>query len=128
MAMQDAQRYEFWNTVLTEHCLLADAPSGAVSLTVTPRILSAALQMHAEETLSPDESEADFAAAVAQFYQEEIVAKGAALDIFLQRTASSPPHSVAFLALTVLAAYRMQTDDDRSGRAYYPRLAALLGQ
>jgi hypothetical protein len=127
MAIDDTQRYELWNSVLTEHCLLTDAASGAVSLAVTPGILSAALQMHAQETLAPGESEADFAAAVGKFYREQIVANAASLDALLQRTKSGAPLSVAFLALTVLAAYRMQTDDDHTGRAYYPRLAGLLG-
>ena len=36
------------------------------------------------------------------------------------------PTSVAFLAVSVLAAYHMETDKDHTARAYYPRLAKLL--
>ena len=35
--------------------------------------------------------------------------------------------NLAYLAASVLAAYHMRTDDERTGRAYYPRFAELLG-
>jgi len=37
------------------------------------------------------------------------------------------PISVAFLALSVLAAYEMHADEEAGPNAYYPRLALLLG-
>jgi hypothetical protein len=124
--MQGSHRYNTWNTILIHHCLLADGIKTAVCLTITPQILSAALREQADEHLPPEACKADFAAAVAAQYKEKIIDGGKALTALADRDLQGRPLSVAFLGLSVLAAYSMQTDKDLSGRAYYPRLSALL--
>lgn len=121
------ERYVIWNYVLTEHCLLSDTVQGQVLMTVTPRILAAALANAGEPPIASDEAEADFTAAVAETYKSEVLGSAAGLRALVGASGGDPPSSVSFLATSVLAAYHMRTDDERTGRAYHPRFAELLG-
>ncbi len=125
--MSFPERYIFWNYALAEHCLLSDTVDGQVLLTVTPRILSAALAAAGEPYVSHQEAKADFEAAVAAAYRSGVLSNRDGLRALARCVTGDPPLSVSYLALSVLAAYHMRTDDDYTGRAYYPRFAELLG-
>lgn len=121
------ERYVFWNYVLTEHCLLAESVNARVFLTATPTALSAALETAGEPYLRPDEAEGDFTAAVSSAYRSVVLQSPDRLRALGRCHEGDPPLSVAYLALSVLAAHHMKTDETHSGGAYYPRFAALLG-
>lgn len=113
--------------MLAEHCLLADSCEGTVLLTVTPRTLVTALQEAGEAGCSPGEAEADLTAAVAAVYRERVLKSPQKLWALKSTSSSDVPFAIGFLALSVLAAFHMRTDDERTGRAFYPRLAEMLG-
>jgi hypothetical protein len=121
------ERYVFWNYALAEQCLLTDTVQGQVLLTVTPRILAAALANAGEPPMRSDEAEADFTSAVAEAYRSAVLAGADGLRALAGASGGDPPASVSYLAASVLAAYHMRTDDERTGRAYHPRFAGLLG-
>jgi len=121
------ERYIFWNYVLAEHCLLSDSIDGQVLLTVTPRILSAALESAGEPYRSAQEAESDFKDAAGAAYRSAVLSSRDGLKALASCADGEPPYSLSYLALSVLAAYHMRTDEDRTGRAYYPRFAELLG-
>lgn len=124
--MTSEDRYILWNYMLAEHCLLADSCEGTVLLTVAPRTLAAALEEAGESACSPEEAEADFAAAVASVYRTRVLGSSKKLRA-LKSPSSDVPFGIGFLALSVLAAFHMRTDDEHTGRAFYPRLAEMLG-
>src|SRR3954470_17011856 len=125
--MSSFERYTLWNYMLAEQCLLTGSNQGVVLLTVTPRILAAALDEAKEGWRSPEEAEADFVAAVAFVYKEHVLRRPEKLRALKSPDKRDVPLSVGFLALSVLAAYRMHTDDERTGRAYYARLTEMVG-
>lgn len=120
--------YLRWNRALTEHCLLdPSGGSGPAYLSITPRILSAALEAEEGELLSPEDAALDFAAVVSNAYQTGVLTEPERLWALAGMGPDGTPNSVAFLALSVLAAYQMHTDEEAGPNAYYPRLASLLG-
>ncbi len=120
--------YLRWNLALAEHCLLdPSGSSGPAYLSITPRILSAALEAEEGQLLSPEDAALDFAAAVSHAYQTRILNERDKLWALAAMGAGGMPNSIAFLALSVLAAYQMHTDEEAGPNAYYPRLASLLG-
>src|SRR5580700_2844866 len=121
------ERYVLWNYMLAEQCLLSDSYEGVVLLTVTPKILAVALEEAGEGMRSPEEAEADFVAAVAGTYRQRVLQSAARLRGLRSTNQNDVPLAIAFLALSVLAAYHMRTDDEHTGRAFYPRLAEMLG-
>lgn len=121
------QRYVLWNYMLAEHCLLADSIEGTVLLTVAPKTLSAALEDAGERGVSSEEAESDFLAAVAGVYRNRVLGSSQKLRALKSNCSSDVPFGVGFLALSVLAAFHMRTDEERTGRAFYPRLAEMLG-
>lgn len=125
MSVED--RYILWNYMLAEHCLLADSCAGTVLLTVAPRTLAAALEEAGEGVWSPKEAEADFTAAVAGVYRSRVLGSARKLRALESSSGNDVPFGIGFLALSVLAAFHMRTDDERTGRAFYPRLADMLG-
>jgi hypothetical protein len=125
--MGSEDRYVLWNYMLAEHCLLADSCAGTVLLTVAPRTLAVALEEAGEGVRSPDEAEADFIAAVAAVYRERVLGSSQKLRSLKSTSTGDVPFGVGFLALSVLAAFHMRTDEERTGRAFYPRLAEMLG-
>jgi hypothetical protein len=125
--MGSEDRYILWNYMLAEHCLLADSCEGTVLLTVAPRTLVAALEDAGEGVWSSDEAEADFIACVASVYRERVLRSATKLRALKSPSPNDVPFGTSFLALSVLAAFHMRTDDERTGRAFYPRLAEMLG-
>lgn len=125
--METEDRYILWNYMLAEHCLLADSCAGRVLLTVAPRTLAAALEEAGETGRSPEEAEADFIAAVAGVYRDRVLTSPKKLRTLESTSSNDPPFGIGFLALSVLAAFHMHTDDEHTGRAFYPRLAEMLG-
>jgi len=120
-------RYVLWNYMLAEHCLLADSCEGIVLLTVAPRTLAIALEEAGEGVRSPDEAEEEFIAAVADVYRERVLGSPTKLRALKSTSVGDVPFGIGFLALSVLAAFHMRTDDEYTGRAFYPRLAEMLG-
>ena len=59
-------------------------------------------------------------------YRKRVLRHGVGLHVLRRCSPGSPPDCVAFLAGSVLAAFRMQSDGEFSGNAYYGRLADLL--
>lgn len=125
--MGSEDRYILWNYMLAEHCLLADSCEGTVLLTVAPRTLAVALDEAGEGGRSPEEAEADFVAAVAGVYRARVLGSSKRLRALRSATPNDVPFGIGFLALSVLAAFHMHTDDEHTGRAFYPRLAEMLG-
>lgn len=120
------ERYDFWNYALVEHCLLADADEGVVQLTVTPGALARALETAGEPAASPAEAERDFSESVASVYRDRVLGGEEGLRSLKSKDPRDVPFCTGFLAVTVLAAFDMRSDADRTGRAYYPRLAKRL--
>jgi hypothetical protein len=125
--MSSEDRYILWNYMLAEHCLLADSCEGTVLLTVAPRTLAAALEDAGEGGRSSEEAEADFTAAVAGMYRNRVLGSAKKLRALKSTSLNDVPFGIGFLALSVLAAFHMRTNDDHTGRAFYPRLAEMLG-
>jgi hypothetical protein len=120
--------YLRWNRGLAEHCLLEPSDrTGPAYLSITPGILAAALEAEGGELLSPEDAALDFVAAVSRAYQTQILSEPEGLWTLAALGADDVPHSVAFLALSVLAAYQMHSDEEAGSNAYYRRLASLLG-
>lgn len=120
------ERYVLWNYMLAEECLLSDCRDGTVQLIITPQTLARALEDAGEGGRPADEAETDFVAAVADVYRSRVLGNSQKLRALKSSSSPDVPFGTAFLALSVLAAFHMRTDDERSGRAFYPRLAAML--
>jgi hypothetical protein len=127
MTMGSEDRYILWNYILAEHCLLADSCEGTVLLTVNPRTLVTALEEAGEASRSPKEAEADLTAAVANVYRDRVLVNPEKLRALKSTSSNDVPFGIGFLALSVLAAFHMRTDDEHTGRAFYPRFAEMLG-
>ena len=113
--------------MLADQCLLSNSFDGVVQLTITPQALSRVLEGAGGGGLSPDEAEADLTAAVAAVYTSKVLASPRKLRSLKSSDPKEVPYATSFLALSVLAAFHMRTDDEHSGRAFYPRLASMLG-
>ena len=116
--------YLRWNRWIIEHMFSA-TQTNQIYLSITPTILAGIAVEQSGVVLSPEDAEAQFVAALRAAYRVVIVEDGR---LRLLRTFDNDglPLAPAFLALSVLAAYRMQSDVEVSGRAYYMRLAELL--
>jgi len=113
--------------MLAQTCLLSASNQGTVLLNVTPTILAAALVDAGESALSPSEAMDDFMRAVREVYWHRVIGDSRKLATLYSANNADVPFALGFLALSVLAAYDMHTDEERSANAYYPRLADLLG-
>lgn len=119
--------YALWNTAITQHCLFAGGSEAEdVYITVTPRTLAAAFTNAGGEALTPETAQLRFAEAVSTMYRERVLAHPRRLRILRREGPDNAPECMAFLALSVLAAYEMHSDDESSAAAYYVRLADLL--
>ncbi|MFN7970778.1 MAG: hypothetical protein U0166_00250 [Acidobacteriota bacterium] len=125
--MSSEDRYILWNYMLAERALLADSCEGTVLLTVAPQTLASALEEAGESAASLDDAEADFISAVASVYRDRVLTSPKKLRALKSTSSKEVPFPTGFLALSVLAAFQMHTDDERTGRAFYPRLAEMLG-
>lgn len=118
--------YLLWNRTLARHCLLADDGDDDLYLTITPRILAAALSEVQPGRQLPEDAEAAFVGAVAAVYHGRVVGHRQRLHILRRCAPDGLPDCIAFLAASVLAAYRMHSDEEAAATAYYMRLAELL--
>jgi hypothetical protein len=118
--------YRFWNRAIAEHLLLKNAAGNDLYLTITPRILARAFAELRGSTLNGQEAQEHFANAVSASYCARVLANRARLRVLRRTGDDGLPECIAFLALTVLAAYRMHGDEEVTGLAYYLRLGELL--
>jgi hypothetical protein len=118
--------YYTWNRALAEHLLLKTATGTDLYLTITPRILARAFAEIQGATLSPEDAQEHFAKTISDSYRARVLANRARLRILRRIGSDGLPECIGFLAVTVLAAYRMHGDDEATGLAYYLRLAELL--
>jgi hypothetical protein len=118
--------YRFWNRAIAEHLLLKNAAGSDLYLTITPRILARAFAELQGSTLTAQEAEEHFVTAVSASYRTRILANRARLRVLRRTGDDGLPECIAFLGLTVLAAYRMHGDEEATGLAYYLRLGELL--
>jgi hypothetical protein len=117
--------YLRWNRLLTERFIRRSAQE-QIHLAVSPRALASVLSESMGKGVSPTDAEGDFVASVRDAYTTHVLSSPGRLQIFRRITPDGLPACVAMLALSVLAAHRMHSDDASSGAAYYIRLAALL--
>lgn len=117
--------YAQWNRVLAEYCLLSVGADEQACLCVSPNVLATAWAQHQAQEMSGEEAEGLFIVAVANEYRREALYAG--LEVFRREGDDGLPRSIALLGLSVLAAFKMQRDDDHAAHAYYSRLADLLG-
>jgi len=119
--------YALWNKAIVRHCLLEDAPKvEEVYLTITPRVLAGAIAEIGGGVLAPDEAENRLAGAVSRMYSTRVLPHPSKLQVLRRCGPDGLPECAAFLALSVLAAYRMHTDEGAAANAYYKRLDELL--
>lgn len=121
-----SEEYRMWNRVIAERLLLTGA-SADVYLAVTPRVLSHLRTFFNRQILTGEEAEIEFACAVSTMYRLRVLNHEGRLRSLRRLGEDSIPECIAFLALSVLAAYRMRSDEEAAGHAYYLRLAKLLG-
>jgi hypothetical protein len=95
-------------------------------LTITPRILARAMVEMQGALLNAEEAQSQFANAVSELYRGRVLTNQARLRVLRHSGDDGLPECIGFLALTVLAAYRMHGDDEATGLAYYLRLGELL--
>ena len=117
--------YWLWNETLGAR-LLAGETQGVRFLSVTPGVLGAVWREVGHEPLSPDDSTGRLAGAVSVMYRDRVLAHRDGLHILRRVGASGLPDCIGLLALSVLGAYQMRSDDEAAGHAYYIRLAHLL--
>ena len=121
------QEYARWNRVIVEQLLLVRASTENVYLCVNPRILAKTYGEAGFDLLTPDQAEQRFSTATAQIYRKRVLKHRDRLHVLRRCGDGGFPDCAGFLAASVLAAYRMQFDEEVSGNAYYKRLADLLG-
>lgn len=117
------ERYQQWNLALADKLL--NGADERVQLTVSASLLAAAWEQQAAEYLSSEEAERQFVEAVAEFYRHYVRFSG--LEVLSRQDENGVPRSVAFLALSVLAAGLMHDDGTYAAHDYYHRLSHLLG-
>lgn len=120
------REYARWNNAVVEQLMLAGPASEEVLLCVNPRILARVSEKAGLGSITPEEAEQQFTTSVANLYQRRVLRHGARLRVLRRCSSDGLPDCVAFLAGSVLAAFRMQSDEELSGNAYYRRLADLL--
>ena len=118
--------YLLWNRALATHCLLGDEGDEVLYLSVTPTILAAALSEVQPGRQLPEDAEAHFVEAVAEVYRAWVIGQREKLRMLRRCGPNGLPDCIAFLAASVLAAYRMHSDEEAAATAYYLRLAELL--
>ena len=118
--------YVLWNYMLDEHFLAADTHDGVVQLPITPHTLAKAVEETTGRILEPEEAEESLARAVSAAYASRVLSSPERLLGLTSTDRGDVPFATGFLALSVLAAYHMETDEEHSALAFYPRLAEML--
>jgi hypothetical protein len=119
-----SESYLKWNRAIAEYYFLETSDN--VYLTITPRILSMAISKYCEKIVSPDEAERDFVKTVSEVYRNQVKTNGLKFTFQTTHGRDHWPKCIGFLALSVLAAYKMCSDKENGANAYYKRLADLL--
>ena len=119
--------YARWNSALVQHVLTScSEENDQAYICVTPRILASLYSAAGHGLLTPREAEISFEGAVARAYKARVFTGAGHLRTFRRYGCDGLPDCLAFLAASVLAAYRMKSDEEAAGHAYYVRLASLL--
>jgi hypothetical protein len=119
--------YLYWNRILLERFVTV-AAGGQILLATSPRALAAALFDDKDERVLAADAQRQFAESVASAYKIGVVGSRARLRFFRRQAGvGGIPICVGFLALSVLAAHKMHTDETTWGSDYYTRLSELLG-
>ena len=118
--------YLQWNRWIAEQVFIPTRRNEQVYISITPTILAGIAADYRESPVSPQEAEREFAAALSAAYASTIVQEDR-LRVLRRLSPEGVPLCLAFLGIAVLAAYRMQSDEETSGGAYYFRLAEILG-
>ena len=118
--------YRTWNRAIAENLLLKTPEGSDLYLTVTPRILARALVELQGPSLKAEQAQEHFADSVSDFFRARVLTQRARLRVLRRNGDDGLPECIGFLALTVLAAYRMRSDEEATGLAYYMRLGELL--
>jgi hypothetical protein len=118
-------RYTRWNTLISGR-FVRNASQAQIHLAISPRALASISSEATGARVLPVDAEADFLAAVSEVYTGRVIGTSARLKMFRRYGEDGTPLCIAFLALSVLAAHKMHSDDTSSGAAYYIRLAELL--
>jgi hypothetical protein len=119
--------YALWNRAIVFHCLnMYATESEEIYLTITPRVLAGALAEVADLLLPPEEASTRFVDAVSAMYSRRVLPHARKLEVLRRCGPDGLPECVAFLALSVLAAYKMHTEEGVAATAYYKRLEELL--
>ncbi len=119
-------RYVEWNKWIVKHILASARKGQSIYLSITPTVLAGITSSESDSPASAQDAEAHFAL-TAKEIQASIVVQEGRQRILRSFDEEGLPLSAAYLAISVLAAYRMQSDEEASGGAYYYRLAELLG-
>jgi hypothetical protein len=117
--------YLRWNRWIAERIFAPTRKNEQVYLSVTPNILAGIAADYRGFPASPLDVEREFAAAISVAYASTII-QNDRLRVLRRLDAEGLPLCLAFLGISVLAAYRMQSDEETSGGAYYFRLAEIL--
>jgi hypothetical protein len=118
--------YLEWNQWIVKHILASARRDQSIYLSITPTVLSGIASSESDSSPSAQDAEVQFALN-AKEVQASIAAQEGRLRILRSFDEEGLPLCAAYLAMSVLAAYRMQSDEEVSGGAYYYRLADLLG-
>lgn len=118
--------YLSWNRAIVEHSFGEEASDEDAFLAITPTILAGALSRVESSRVLAEEAEYSFVEAVAGLYHRRVLNDPSRLGVLRRIGPEELPDCAAFLAASVLAAYRMQTDEETTAAAYYLRLAEIL--
>lgn len=121
-----SEDYRTWNRAIAENLLLKTPEGSDLYLTITPRILGRALVELQGASRNAEQAQEHFANSVSDFYRARVLTQTARLRVLRRNGDDGLPECIGFLALTVLAAYRMRSDEEATGLAYYVRLGELL--
>jgi hypothetical protein len=122
-----SEDYIQWNRAIAEYYFPKESDNNDVYLTITPRILGLAISIYRKTSISPEDAEKHFIKTVAEVYETQVKNKGLQLTFRTTHQGKDNwPKCIGFLALSVLAAYRMHSEEEIGANAYYQRLADLL--
>lgn len=117
--------YLHWNNLLADR-FVRKAAQDQIHLAISPRALASIESEDRGERVAPADAEASLVRAVREAYASHVLGSSARLSIFRRNGREGTPLCIAMLALSVLAAHKMHSDEISSSAAYYIRLADLL--
>lgn len=121
------REYLLWNKAIVLHCLqMHGSDNEPIYLTITPTILAGTLAQLNGIVLTPEEALTSFEDAISAMYRNCVLPHAKKLQVLRRCGDDGLPECAAFLAASVLAAYKMRTEDGILASAYYRRLEELL--